>query len=185
MIRHFYISDDIDELKQVEQELESCGFIEPQIHVLSENDAEVENHQLHEVQSVLKQDVVHLTELGSLIGIILALLTLVFAYTMGWTESAVGWMPFIFLAIIVFAFCAWEGGFIGIQKPNINFKRFQEVLHSGKHVLFVDVNPEQESTIETIMEHHPLLQSAGIGEATPEWVVNGQDKFHRFVKFMP
>ncbi|GLX77112.1 hypothetical protein tinsulaeT_04520 [Thalassotalea insulae] len=185
MIRHFYISDDINELKQVEQELESNGFTEPQIHVLSEHDAEVENHQLHEVQSVLKQDIVHSTEIGSVIGISLAIITLLIAYAMGWTETAAGWMPFIFLSIVIVGFCTWEGGFIGIQQPNVNFKRFQEILRNGKHVFFVDVTPEQERTINNIMKKHPLLQNAGVGEATPHWVVDGQDKFNRFMKFMP
>lgn len=185
MIRHFYITDDIDELEKVGLELESNGFTEPQIHVLSEKDADVETHNLHEVESVLKQDVVHSTEVGSVVGVIGAAFTLFLAYFMGWTESAAGWMPFIFLAIVVLGFCTWEGGFIGIQKPNVNFERFQDVLKKGKHVLFVDVDPEQEMTIDAVMKNHPQLQVAGMGEATPHWVVRVQDKFRNFMKTMP
>jgi len=185
MIRHFYISDDIAELEKVEQELESQGFTEPQMHVLSENDAEVETHNLHPVEAVLKQDVVHSTEVGSVIGLIIAVLSLIVAYAMGWTESAAGWMPFIFLAIVILGFCTWEGGFVGIQRPNVNFERFQEVLKKGKHVLFVDVDPDQEVAIENVMKNHPDLEMAGLGEATPHWVVRGQDQFNNFKKFMP
>ncbi|MFB1014414.1 MAG: NAD/FAD-utilizing enzyme, partial [Alteromonadaceae bacterium] len=65
MIRHFYITDSIEQLEEVELELESNGFTEPQIHVLSDNDTEIEAHHLHPVESVLKQDVVHSTEVGS------------------------------------------------------------------------------------------------------------------------
>ncbi|MCJ8320942.1 MAG: NAD/FAD-utilizing enzyme [Colwellia sp.] len=185
MIRHYYISDDLDDLEKVEQELESQGFTEPQIHVLSEHDGDVDTHHLHEVESVLKQDVVHSTEVGAVVGIIAAASTLLIAYLMGWTASAAGWMPFIFLAIVVLGFCTWEGGFIGIQKPNVNFERFQEVLHKGKHVLFVDVDPDQESTMAKVMNAHPKLEMAGVGEATPHWVVRGQDKFRKFMKAMP
>ncbi|NQZ82264.1 MAG: NAD/FAD-utilizing enzyme [Colwellia sp.] len=185
MIRHFYVSDDIEELEKVERELESKGFTEPQIHVLSDNDAEVETHHLHEVESVLKQDVVHSTEVGSVVGIIAASVTLIFVYLMGWTNSEVGWMPFIFLAIVILGFCTWEGGFIGIQRPNVNFERFQELIKKGKHVLFVDVDPNQEPTIAEVMKNHPNLEMAGVGEATPHWVVRAQDKFHNFMKSMP
>jgi hypothetical protein len=185
MIRHFYVTDNIEELEEVELELESNGFTEPQIHVLSDNDTAIETHHLHPVESVLKQDVVHSTEVGSIIGIIAAAVSLVIAYAMGWTNSEVGWMPFIFLAIIILGFCTWEGGFIGIQKPNINFKRFQDVLKKGKHVLFVDVEPEQEATIKQVMQNHPNLQVAGVGESTPHWVVRSQDAFNSFKKFMP
>ncbi len=185
MIRHFYITDNIEELEKVEQELVSNGFTKPQFHVLSDNDAEIENHDLHPVEAVLKQDVVHSTEVGSVVGLLIAAFSLVLAYAMGWTNSAAGWMPFVFLAIVIVGFCTWEGGFIGIQKPNVNFERFQEVLKKGKHVLFVDVDPEQETTIDKVMSNHPHLEMAGIGEASPHWVVRGQDKFNDFKKFMP
>jgi hypothetical protein len=185
MIRHYYISDDLKDLEKIEQELESQGFTEPQIHVLSEQDGDVETHHLHEVAAVLKQDVVHSTEVGAVVGIIAAAFTLLVAYYMGWTASAAGWMPFIFLAIVVLGFCTWEGGFIGIQKPNVNFERFQELLHKGKHILFVDVDPQQENTIAEVMNGHPKIEVAGVGEATPNWVVRGQDKFRQFMKMMP
>ncbi len=185
MIRHYYIADKLDDLDDIEQDLGSQGFTEPQIHVLSEHDAEVEAHNLHEVEPVLKLDVVHSTEIWSAIGIVSAILSLIIAYSMGWTESPAGWIPFIFLAIIILGFCTWEGGLIGIHKPNVNFARFQELLHKGKHILFVDVEPEQELIFDRIMKSHPNLIMAGVGEATPQWVVRGQDGFRRFVKFMP
>lgn len=185
MLRHYYISDDLDDLAKVELELEAEGITEPQIHVLSEHDGDVETHHLHEVESVLKQDVVHSTELGALVGIITAAISLLVAYLAGWTNSAAGWLPFVFLAIVILGFCTWEGGFIGIQKPNVNFERFQELLHKGKHILFVDIDPNQEQSFTRVVAAHPQLQAAGIGEATPRWVVRGQDAFRRFMKTMP
>jgi len=185
MIRHFYVIADIDEVAKVDKDLKSHGFTEPQIHVLSENDTEVETHHLHAVESVLKQDVVHSTKIGAIYGVIGAIITLFISYAMGWTESAVGWIPFIFLSIIILGFCTWEGGFIGIQTPNINFLQFKEVLHEGKHILFVDVDPEQEMAIASVMKMHPNIQVAGIGKGAPHWVVRAQDKLKHFMKVMP
>ena len=185
MLRYYYVTDDLAELEKVENELEQNGFTEPQIHILSENDTEVENHHLHEVAAVLKLDVVHSTQIGAIVGAIGAVITLTLVYFLNWYQSAAGWMPFIFLAIIVLGFCTWEGGFIGIQKPNFNFARFQEMLHKGKHILFVDVDPHQELTIATVMKSHPTVEPSGFGESTPHWVVRGQDKFRNFMKSMP
>lgn len=185
MLRRYFISDDLDDLAKIEQELERLGIDTPQIHVLSENDAEVELHQLHEVAPVLKSDVVHATEIGAVVGVIGALVVLALAYFLGWTETAAGWIPFIFLAVVVLGFCTWEGGFIGIQQPNVNFKRFQDLLHQGKHVLFIDIAPEQEAVLSKVIRKHPRLQSSGEGEATPGWVVRSQQWFRRFVKAMP
>jgi hypothetical protein len=67
MKRHYYVSEDLNDLKAVEQELEKSGLTTPQLHVLSEKDAEVEKHHLHAIKAVLKQDVVHSTQLGAIV----------------------------------------------------------------------------------------------------------------------
>ena len=185
MVRHYYLSNDLDELEDVENELLKEGFTTPQMHVLSENDAEVQKHHLHEVESVLKKDVVHSTEVGALVGLVGAVLVLLTAYLLEWTNGAAGWMPFIFLAVVVLGFCTWEGGFIGIQRPNVEFVRFQKMLAEGNHIFFVDAEPEQEPLLKRLMKNHPNLIVEGLGEATPSWVVRGQDKYHDFMKTMP
>ena len=185
MLRHYYISDDLDDLEAVEQELEGKGVSTPQIHVLSENDAEVEKHHLHAIEAVLKQDVVHSTEIGAVVGVISAALVLGVVYMMEWHMSAAGWIPFGFLAVVILGFCTWEGGLIGIQIPNHQFKRFQKFLQQGKHIIFVDVEPEQELILSDIVEKHPKLKLAGTGNATPGWVVHGQEKFTRVMKTLP
>lgn len=185
MQRHYYVSDDLNDLKAVEQELEHSGLSSPQIHVLSENDAEVEKHHLHAIESVLKQDVVHSTQLGAVVGIIVATLILGLVYAMQWHTTAAGWLPFVFLAVVVLGFCTWEGGLVGIQIPNYQFKRFQALLKQGKHVFFVDVDDSQNDVLSEVVGRHPSLTFAGKGEATPAWVVRGQDKFNNVMKALP
>jgi len=185
MLRHYYIADDLNELSEVEQELEAQGFTETQIHVLSDKDADVEHHQLNEVEAVLKKDVVHSTEVGAVVGVAVAACTLLLAYFMGWTESSAGWLPFIFLAVVLLGFCTWEGGFIGIQQPNVNFSKFQSFLAQGKHLLFVDFDFDQQYQLNTVVKAHPNLQDMGIGPAAPGWFIRGQDKFKHFMKIMP
>ena len=40
-----------------------------QIHVLCLNDADAEQRSLHDVQSLMKKDVIHSAEIGALIGL--------------------------------------------------------------------------------------------------------------------
>lgn len=185
MQRHYFISDDLDDLEVVENQLENNGISTPQIHVLSENDAEVEKHHLHAIESVLKKDVVHSTELGALVGVVVAALILLIAYFLNWHTSAAGWVPFVFLAVVIIGFCTWEGGLIGIQVPNYQFKRFQALLKDGKHILFVDIEPAQESVLKETVAKHPKLKVAGTGAATPGWVVHGQEKYQKVMKTLP
>jgi hypothetical protein len=185
MKRHFYISEDLQDLKAVGHQLEDGGVAKPHFHVLSQSDADLHHHQLNEVEAVLKKDVVHAMEWGAVVGAIASSMFLLIAYFSGWTESAAGWMPFIFLSIIILGFCTWEGGLVGIQEPHYQFKKFQSALQEGKHVFFVDVTEQQEDILEKVVKSHPDLQLAGEAESTPEWVVEWQKNWKGFVKSMP
>lgn len=187
MLRHFFISGDLDDLEVFEEELETAGVPTEQIHVLSLDDTAAENHvRLHDVQSIMKKDVIHSMIIGAVIGLILAILVLVAAHSMGWTETPAGWIPFIFLAIIALGFSTWEGGFVGIQRPNFHFEQFEEALRSGRHVFFVDLEPRQEPVLEGVVARHPGVEVGGTGPATPHWVVSWQRRLtHFFGETMP
>ena len=177
MLRHYFISDNLDDLEVFEEQLEADGVATPQIHVLSSNDADVERHaHLHAVQSLLRSDVVHSTTLGAMVGVVAAILVLSIAHLAGWTQTAAGWMPFIFLAVILLGFCTWEGGFLGIQKPNHNFARVEQALNDGKHIFFVDLVPQQEATLEKVLKAHPKVELAGTGTSVQHWLVTLQHK---------
>jgi hypothetical protein len=184
MKRHYFISNDLDDLEIVERDLEAAGVTTPQIHVLSEDDAGVETHHLHEVEAVLKKDVVHGIERGAIVGVIAAAAILILTWFFGLAETYT-WVPAIFLAVIVLGFCTWEGGLIGIQEPHVDFQRFQDDLHAGKHVLFVDADPDQEDILRRVVQQHPKLQDAGEGAATPKLVVTAQKKWTRFLQLAP
>ncbi|MDX5373133.1 MAG: magnesium transporter [Pseudomonadaceae bacterium] len=184
MNRHYYISDDLDELERLESELEASGIATEQIHVLSERDAEVEQHRLHDVNSFMKQDLLHAGRIGSLIGVALAVLVLLLAWLNGWASSAAGWTPFLFLAAVLLGFSVWEGSLFGLQRPNAAFRRFAERLHEGKHLFFVDVSPAQEPILNRTLAQHPRLELAGTGQASPAWAIALQHRLHRLRKMM-
>ena len=177
MNRHYFISDDLDDLDLIENELEQRGIVKPQIHVLSKDDSGVDSHEhLHNIESVFKQDVVHGTIVGTMIGALAAVLVLAIGYLSTLPEIYT-WAPFYFLAIILFGFITWSGGFYGIQTTHKEFRRFQKDLNNGKHVFIVDVDPPQEDIIKQLEIDHPRLVDAGTGAATPRWIVMGQQSF--------
>src|SRR5262245_37423847 len=109
MQRHYFISDDLDDIAAIERELESAGVTAEQIHVLSNDDGGTESRNLHDVQSLMKKDVVRSMEWGALVGVIAAALALVLPHAFGLTKT-VGWIPFVFLAVVLLGFFTWEGG---------------------------------------------------------------------------
>ena len=177
MLRHYFISDSLDDLEVFEAQLEAAGVSTPQIHVLSVNDADVAKHShLHAVQSFLRSDVLYSTLRGAVVGVIGFVLVLAVAHLMGWTQTAAGWVPFIFLAVVLLGFCTWEGGFTGIQKPNRRFARFEQALEDGKHVFFVDLEPQQEGILDKILKTHPQVELAGTGVPVRHWLITLQQR---------
>jgi len=177
MKRHYFISNDLDDLERIEEELENRGVHKPQIHVLSKDDAAVEMHaHLHNIEAIFKQDVVHGTIVGAMFGVLAAALVIVIGYLSKLPEVYT-WIPFYFLAIVMFGFLTWSGGFYGIQTPHHDFRRFQKDLEDGKHIFIVDVDPSQEEIIRQVQYEHPHLSDAGTGRATPRWVIMGQQNF--------
>lgn len=165
MVRHYYISDDLYELEQVEKELVSEGFLDLQLHVVAKQKHVDSIHDLPEIETVFNQDLLKSTELGAIMGTLGAIFTIVVAYFLGLTSTNLGWGPVLIVAFIVFGFCTWEAGFVGIQRKNINFKRFKQALKRGKHILFVDADIEQEPCLSNVVCKHPRVIDLGTGYA--------------------
>lgn len=184
MKRFYFITDDLDRVADVQRDLQSNGLTEPQIHVLSQDDSGVMRRKLNDVEAVLRKDVVQAMERGALIGLGASILVLAVSYYSGAT-AAVGWAPFVFLAIVVLGFITWEGGLLGIQEPHHDFKRFNQALASGRHLLIIDIDSRQQNTLERITAHYPELEFSGTGSATPNWVISMRNKWRHFVEVMP
>ncbi len=181
MTRYFFISDDLDDLEHLEEELERAGIVTPQIHLLTNDERAADaHHHLNQVVSFMKKDVIHSGLIGLALGICAAVLVLGVAWGAGWTETAAGWMPFIFLSIVLLGFCTWEGGLIGMQRPNVHFKHFNDALEAGKHVFFVDLEAPQAAALKEVVRKHPRLAAAGTAAGMPSWIVFGQ---HRLTQF--
>ncbi len=185
--RYFFVSDDLDDLERLEADLEKAGIATPQIHVLTLDDAAAEtHHHLHDVQSLMKKDIIQSGQYGLAIGIAAAFVVMLLTWLAGLHAYPIGWLPFIFLAIVLLGFFTWEGGFIGIQTFNRRFKQFRQQLESGRHVFFVDISSDQQHQLDEVVKAHPSARPAGTGQATPHWLVLWQHKLKNFfVETMP
>lgn len=184
MKRFYYISDDLDDLATIERELKSVGIPQPQVHVFSQDDAGIEKRHMNNVQEFMKRDVVHSALVGATIGFIAAVTVLVLVYFSG-LPAKVTWIPFIFLALILFGFFTWEGGFFGIQVPHHELENFETALREGKHILFVDANPHEAKLLAATQAQHPRLKLVRKTSARPSWVIQWQRKWRHFIRSTP
>lgn len=171
-LRHYFISDDLDDLDLLEDQLEHSGIDNSRIHVLSNDSVGVANHiHLHAVQSIFRRDVIHSFEVGAAVGLLGVCLVLGVTYLLDLPDDVIGWTPYVFLSVVVMGFCTWEGGLIGMQKPNIHFKRFEQALDEGKHVFIIDLDPDQEIDLVTALKDHPKLLEAATEVGSPHWIL--------------
>jgi len=177
LLRHYFISNNLDDLEQFEVQLEKESVSNLQIHVLS-NDVEGvrKRPHLHEVGSFMKLDIIRSGLIGAAVGACVFSSLLMLTHYLDWHKSDAGWIPFIFLALILFWFCVWEGGFIGIQRKNAFFAKFKKDLKDGLHVFYVDLYPSQEVILAQIIKLHPQVILAGTGKAEPHWVLRLNQK---------
>lgn len=184
MKRHFYLSHNLDDMEAIEQKLKSEGIDGAQIHVLSNDNAGADQHNLHQLESLLRRDVVRSTIIGLIIGIFMAAIPILAAYLIGLSEGFY-WVPVIFLSVILLGFCTWEGGFIGFQQPHHDYKKFEHALQSGKHVLILDVDSSEEEQVTQILKQFRGVHSAGTGNASPSWIVGMRKQWSKFIRWAP
>jgi len=184
MKRHYFASQNLNDLEQVEHELSELGIDSPQVHVMSEDYAQAEKRNLHNVNSILKSDVIRSGFKGALVGVVLAAGVISIGFITK-ASTSVEWLPFIFLSIIVLGFCTWEGGFFGFQKKNSEFERFSKIMEGGKHLLFVDVDDAQKPVVNQILAKYPSLSALGEGSSPPSWFVKSHKGVRTFIKAMP
>ncbi|MFK8020932.1 MAG: magnesium transporter [Pseudomonadales bacterium] len=183
VIRHYFISNNLNDLENIEEQLERAGISTPQIHVLSLDDTAVENrHKLNDVTSFMKTDVLRSGEIGAAVGLVSAVIFLALVYLGGWAEMIGSWLPFAFIALMILGFSTWEGGFIGIQRKNKRFNRFEQALKDGNHVFFVDLKPGQEDAMDSVISKYKSITLAGTERGTPSWVIEGQERIPRMLE---
>jgi hypothetical protein len=184
MKRYFFLEESLDDLELIERKLLARGMARPQIHVLSHDDAGVSGHRINEVHSLLRQDTIHASEIGALIGFAIAVVSVAIAYVSGLPET-IGWAPFVMLSLILLGFFTWEGGFFGFQMPNSRYRRFDDALRQGRHLLIVDVDHGQDYMLQQVLDAHPHVKPAGSGVAAPRWLLRWRQHWDQFVQWAP
>lgn len=187
MKRYYYTIDDLDDLELIKIDLVELGVEPNQFHIYSspEKSAELYEHDLHPISDFTMRDIVHSSLIGLGIGLLCAMIVLLSFYYLGWVQPPLGWLPAIFLAIVITGFCLWEGGLKGIQETNHELIHFKWALNQGKHVFYIDIPSSQKSTLADVVAMHPKLVFVGYGHATSSWLIHGQTHLQKFIKAMP
>jgi hypothetical protein len=184
MNRYYYISDSLDSLEHLQDDLVTKGVDYERIHVLTEQDVEVSTHHVNQMESLAKKDVVRSGLRGAMVGLVLALAIIVIALFVG-LMSTVWAIPILFLAAVIFGFCTWEGGLIGVHRPHPEVQRFEKQLKQGQHVLFVDAEDDEKQTVAQSAAAQDNIKPAGTGKPESEKVAHVRQSLRNFIRSLP
>ena len=154
----YYLSEDLDELETMHDDLVNSGIPDKHIHVLSEHEADVEQHHMRNMNPFLKTNVLRALTIGAITGLILGLIMMAVPFLFGF-EASMGSIPFTLGGLFLLGFATWEGGFLGLQKVHPKFSGIIERLHHGKHLMIVDYHKERSQLLNSIGQIHPKLES--------------------------
>lgn len=186
MKRYYFVTDNLPQLLAVEESLKQEGITPLQMHLLSDEDAELERHglQSQNVDSLFRNDITRSLLSGFIVGLCAVALILGLGYALD-TDGAVNWWLLVLFSLIALGFCTWEGGMLGIHRPNRRFKKFVNYLRSGKHLFFVDIHPGQEAIVERVAHDHRHLQPMGTDAGEADFAHSLRVSFRRWLSSAP
>ena len=166
MKRLYYLTNSLESVSGISEDLHNQGIDDWHIHVLSRNEAGLYHRQVHSSNIFQENDVIHSGEIGAILGGAIGLLFVIFIEF--WTPFGAPMpLPILILAAGVFTlFGTWSGGLAGVTRENYKIARFHDDLEKGKHLIMIDVSKRQEQTVRYHLEKYHS-DAVMAGEDTP------------------
>ncbi len=176
MKRFYFVTDDLNNVKTVENELQAQGLPNLQMHLLTEADAEADKKGLDNTPSLSRKDIPKSMIKGFCVGLIAVAILVAVTLTFNIPGLSNGLMLLIASGILL-GFCTWEGAFLGIQRSGSKSRRFAQYLKRGKHLFYVDANPGQVAAVKSVFGSHRGFKAVGTESGESDWMLGMRRRF--------
>ncbi len=167
MKQQYYITEDIDSVAHISDDLHSLGIDDRHIHVVGEDVDAMDAHHVHKAREIDRTDIVRSSERGMLIGILLGTLFLILATIYQPFGIVVEGPALVAVTVLIVGFCTWWGGIAGSYFDNYRIAAFHKAIESGKYLVMVDTDADQESAVRNMMStSHPEATWMGLNSTT-------------------
>ena len=162
MKRLYYLTDCLNSVSKISDDLHTNGITDWHIHVLSKNEAGLYHRHVHIAHMFQQNDVIHSGEMGAILGGATGLLAIIALHL---------WMPFsdplpspglLLIAGVFTLFGAWSGGLAGAMRENYKIRRFHNDIKHGRYLIMIDVyKPQEQAVRQQLRQYHPEAIAAG------------------------
>jgi len=153
----YYMTNELKEIEAMHDELVGEGISEDQMHILSDEEATLEKHNLNPVNPFMRTDLLHSMRIGLIVGVVAAFAVVSIPVVFDFS-TPIGNLPFYFGAVLVLGFATWEGGLWGIQEANHKYAEVEKEIHQGKHLLIVDYERKQMKSLRRAQQHYSNVE---------------------------
>lgn len=159
----YYLSPNLDVSKRVSDDLHNIGITDWYIHVISKDEAGLNQKHLHSSNYLETLDLARGTTAGGAIGFIISWILVALAISLEPFGSPIDNSWYLFLVVFVTLFGIWEGGLVGIERKNKKISPFMRDIQEGKYLVLIYADKAHETAISEMMKvRHPESKLAGV-----------------------
>ena len=161
MKRLYYLSNNIDVVERLSDELHERGITDWNFHVMGKDKANMVRHHLHTTTPLHELDIVRSGERGVLAGFVVGLLITCYVALFTSFGESMGLIVQIGSVVLFSLFGAWVGGLVGVSNENYKIRRFHSAIDAGNFLIMVDVDRFQRREVENVIDMFHEIQRAG------------------------
>jgi hypothetical protein len=151
MQRLYYIANDADEARRVQDALQQCGISNWNFHAIARDEAGLAVRKVHSATLYQQLDVVHSGERWAIVGAGVAFGVAALAWSLGVIPWTFSYAQLALATIVGGMFGAWQGGMVGMSRENYKIGRFHDDIDAGRVLLLVDVRAAEVQDVRTLM----------------------------------
>lgn len=157
MKRMYYLTSNLDSTEQISRDLHEEGITDWNFHVHCMDEAGLYKRRIHSANYIHKLDIVRYGERGAIVGFLIGIAAVAYVITaQPFGPEGATTLAYVALCGFLTLFGAWVGGLAGLSHENQKIAMFHEEVERGKYLLLIDVRPDEEEKVKSLMARkHP------------------------------
>ncbi|MBS1212487.1 MAG: uncharacterized protein H6R26_1104, partial [Proteobacteria bacterium] len=150
MKRLYYLTENIDSVEQVSNDLHQAGVTDWNFHVLSKDEAGLYKRHIHSANYLQKLDIIRNAERGAMAGFAGAVLVTGYVITAEPFGSQLSGLVYVAIFGFITLFGAWMGGLVGLSRENQKIAEYHDDIEAGKFLIMIDVKIGDEQRVQDV-----------------------------------
>jgi hypothetical protein len=152
----YYLAPNLISTHQVSDDLHEVGVEDWHVHVISKDEAGLNNEKIHSSNWLETTDLIRDGFIGANIGFIIGVLIAGGILLFKPFGPNVPTIAYLFMVAVATGFGAWVGGLTGMDSENQKLRPFHNAIEQGKYLVLIYARKGMGEKVKEMMrERHP------------------------------